>query len=324
MGIAMILAPATGSVLVFAIAVALTGVAQVGYTPNLHAYLSTRLPYEKRAMGMGVTEYSWALAGILGLFVSGYLIEVYSWKAPFYVIGSVLLLMSLVFGLLPKVERSSRFVRRTVGDAERPRVNPIAAVRDFFRLGEHARSAWAAIAVTGLNMFAMLHLLIIHGGWLQSEYGLGPSSLGTVALVFGVADLVASVTVSLFVDRIGKRRSVLIGVVGMVLGYTVLPFLNRSLVLAVLSIAIPRMSFEFAVVSNFPLLSEQAPQARGKVLSLSATAGLLGTTLAGLTGPAAYLRFGVWGLGPVSCAVALVSLTLLVAFVRERPHHSGQ
>ncbi|MFW6289177.1 MAG: hypothetical protein ACOC2Q_05295, partial [Spirochaetota bacterium] len=119
------------------------------------------------------------------------------------------------------------------------------------------------------------------------------------------------------------RRSVVIGVIGMVVGYAVLPFLNRSLSLAVLSIAIPRVSFEFAVVSNFPLLSEQVPQARGKVMSLAMTAGLLGATLAGLTGPAAYLQFGVWGLGPVSCAVALTSLVLLVSLVRERPHHGA-
>ncbi|HKJ84812.1 MAG TPA: hypothetical protein VKA06_01990, partial [Spirochaetia bacterium] len=99
--------------------------------------------------------------------------------------------------------------------------------------------------------------------------------------------------------------------------------LNRSLALAVLSIAIPRVSFEFAVVSNFPLLSEQVPESRGKVMSLGMTAGLLGATLAGLTGPAAYLRFGVWGLGPVSCVAALVSLVLLVSFVRERPHHES-
>ena len=316
MGVAMLVAPATGSVVVFAIAVALTGVAQVGYTPNLHAYLSTRLPYERRATGMGIIEYAWALAGIVGLFVSGYLIDAYSWKVPFYAIGSTLIVMSLLFGLLPGAEPKPVFADRREGGGT---ARLLATARDLVRLGEHASSAWGAIVVTGLNMYAMLHLLIIHGGWLQSEYGLSASSLGTVALIFGFADLVASVSVSLFVDRIGKRRSVIIGVVGMALGFAALPVLNRSLALAVIGIAIPRMSFEFAVVSSFPLLSEQAPASRGKVLSLSATAGLLGTTLAGLTGPAAYLRFGVWGLAPVSLGVSLVSLAILLAFVRDRP-----
>jgi predicted MFS family arabinose efflux permease len=308
-GIAMILAPASGSLLVFAAAVALTGAGQSGYTPNLHAYLSSKLPYEKRATGLGIIEYSWALAGILGLLASGFLMEAYSWKAPFYVLGAGLLIMSFVSGLLPVEDVRGEHVRRRTG-----------TLRSVFSLGEHAASAWAAIGVAGLNMFSMMHVMIAHGAWLQAEYALRPSRLGSVAMILGFCDLTASVLVSVFVDRIGKRKSVLIGVTGMVAGFAVLPFLNGDLVRAVASIAIPRICFEFAVVSNFPLLSEQAPHARGRVMSLGMTAGLIGTSVAGLTGPAAYLRYGVWGLGPVSCAAAVVSLLILVFLVRERPY----
>lgn len=310
-GVAMILAPATGSVLVFAVAIVLAGAAQSGYTPNIHAYLSSKLTYEKRAMGLGIIEYSWALAGIVGLSVSGYLMDAISWKAPFYVLGAGLVLMSFVFGLLPDENANTE-----------PVLTKRGSFRDFIHLGEHRLSAWSAIGITGLNMFAIMHVMIIHGGWLQAEYGLSPSRLGTVALIFGLADLTASVLVSVFVDRIGKRRSVMIGVAGMAAGCAVMPLLNTSLVLAVISIMAPRMFFEFAVVSNFPLLSEQVPDARGKVMSLAMSAGLLGATLAGLTGPAAYLRLGVWGLGPVSCAAALASFCLLTFFIRERPHRS--
>jgi predicted MFS family arabinose efflux permease len=352
LGIAMIVAAFTGSVVVFAGAVVLTGIGQSGYTPNLHAYLSAKLPYEKRAKGLGVIEYSWALAGIVGLFLSGHLIEAYSWRAPFLVIGCAVVVMAVAFSLLPRAstdgKRPAGPVAQTaptaqtapaghappaervatgVGAAERenggatsPKRSLIARARGFFVLGNHAGSAWAAIALSGLNMFAMIHVMIIHGGWLQAEYSLSPALLGTVALIFGLTDLTASVSVSLFVDRIGKRRSVTIGVVGMCVGFVVLPFLNLSLPLAVLSIALPRICFEFAVVSNFPLLSEQAPHARGKVMSLGITAALIGATLAGLTGPAAYLRYGVWGLGPVSAVAATASLLLLVFFVRERPY----
>ena len=319
LGIAMIVAPLRGGIAVFAIAVVLTGVGQSGYTPNLHAYLSERLPYEKRAMGLGIIEYSWALAGIVGLFASGYLIETFSWKAPFYLLGALLVFMSVVFSALPDAEGAP---------APKPcgrvglRVSISERFAGFFHLGPHARSAWAAIAVTGLNMFAMMHVMIIHGGWLQSEYGLTPSRLGMVALILGLCDLGASVSVSLFVDRIGKLRSVTLGLVGMVIGFALMPVLNLSLTLAIASIAIPRLSFEFAVVSSFPLLSEQTPRARGKVMSLGMTAGLIGASLAALTGPDAYLRFGVWGLGPVSLALSAVSLALIVLFVRERPHYT--
>jgi predicted MFS family arabinose efflux permease len=179
---------------------------------------------------------------------------------------------------------------------------------------------WAAIGVSGLNSFAMMHLTIIHGNWLSLEYGLGAGALGTVALILGLVDLSGSFLVSVSVDRIGKRRGVLIGVTGMAAGFLVLPLLNLSAVLAVVSIGVPRLFFEVAIVSQFPLLSEQNPKQRGKIMGLGMTAGLLGAAAAGLTGPVAYQRFGVWGLGPVSLGASVLSILLLLFLVRERPH----
>ena len=63
-GAGMIIAALSGNILIFALALLLTGIGHAGYTPNLHAYLSSKLPYEKRARGLGMVEYSWALAGI--------------------------------------------------------------------------------------------------------------------------------------------------------------------------------------------------------------------------------------------------------------------
>ena len=141
-----------------------------------------------------------------------------------------------------------------------------------------------------------------------------------MALAFGLVDLAGSFLVSVGADRIGKRRGVIIGVCGMTAGMAVLPILNRSLPLALLAIGMPRFCFEIAIVTGFSLVSEQVPAQRGKVMSLGMTVGLIGAMLAGLTGPAAYLRWGVWGLGPVSMASGLVSLLLLVLMVREAPH----
>ena len=41
------------------------------FVPNLHAYLSARLPYSLRARGLGMVEYSWALTGIIGAVALG-------------------------------------------------------------------------------------------------------------------------------------------------------------------------------------------------------------------------------------------------------------
>jgi predicted MFS family arabinose efflux permease len=319
-GAGMMIAAVFPNVFTFTIAMILAGAGQSGYTPTLHAYLSSKLPYEKRARGIGIVEYSWALAGIVGLFATGYLIEALSWRAPFFILGGIMVLMSFVYLTLPKGQQRAGQADSTPKTGFSPgRI--FRRIQAFLDLGPNARSAWGTIIINGLNFFAMMHVMIIHGGWLQREYGLGPAKLGNVALLFGFCDLIASVIVSIAVDRIGKRRSVMIGVAGVVVGYALMPFLNRSITLALVSLSIPRAFFEFATVSNFPLISEQVPKQRGKVLSLSITFGLIGSTIASATGPAAYVRFGVWGLAPVGLAAAAVSLLILIFIIKEQPKH---
>jgi predicted MFS family arabinose efflux permease len=321
-GTGMILAALTSHVWIFVLAMVLSGIGQAGYTPTLHAYLSSRLPWEKRAWGLGILEYSWALAGIVGLLFAGYLIEFFNWRAPFYFLGGMLLFFALIYGTLPGKTFKLHALRAT--DSYREEIGVLLRLRKFFTLpggsGAGPLSAWGTVVINGLNFFAMSHILIIHGGWLEQEYGLGAANLGKIALILGFFDLTASIIVSLAVDKIGKKRSVGIGITGAAIGYALLPFLNRSLPLAVLSIAIPRCFFEFAVVSNFPLMSEQIPEQRGKVLSLSMTVGLIGSTLAGITGPWAYYRFGVTGLGLGSLILVLISLAILLFVVKEPKH----
>jgi MFS family permease len=113
-------------------------------------------------------------------------------------------------------------------------------------------------------------------------------------------------------------------VAGIALFSGLLPVFDRGLAGALAGLVLVRFFFEFATVSNFPLLSEQFPEKRGKVMSFSLAGGLVGTTVAASTGPAAFFRFGVWGLGPVSMASAAVSLLLLGTLVKEAPYRNGE
>ena len=66
----------------------LSGLCFAAFVPTLQAYVSARLPYSRRARGLGILEYSWAITGIFGLYLMGQLIEATSWRAPFFVLGA--------------------------------------------------------------------------------------------------------------------------------------------------------------------------------------------------------------------------------------------
>ncbi len=321
-GLGMMLSGFSENVIFFAVGMILTGIGQAGYTPNLHAYLSSRLPYEKRARGIGIVEYAWALAGIGGLFLVGFLIEEFSWRTPFKLFGALLIFAAFIYSTLPGNHSDKK---NQLPDRKAAKLNiPLhRRIHRFLDLGPNARSAWGTIIIQGLNLFAIMHVMIIHGGWLEKEYGLSPTNLGSIAVIFGVADLIASIYVSIAVDRIGKKKSVAIGVAGMIVGYILMPFLNTGLYLAVFGLIIPRIFFEFATVSNLALISEQVPEQRGKVLSLSTTFGLIGITIASALGPITYYSTGVTGLAAVSFFAGLISFIIVILIVKDKRHSTS-
>ena len=107
---------------------------------------------------------------------------------------------------------------------------------------------------------------------------------------------------------------------GIVVGaaaYLLLPFLDRGLVAAVVGLTLARTVFEFTIVSHFPLLSEQLPLQRGRVLTLATSAGLLCATAAGVVGPWLYERSGIAAVSVVSATAMAVAAGLVTAFVHE-------
>jgi MFS family permease len=87
---------------VTAVGMILAGTGTFGFVPVLQAYLSARLPIRRRARGLGIMEYGWALAGIFGLYGFGFLIERTSWRVPFYIMGGVFLVGGAVVRLFPQ------------------------------------------------------------------------------------------------------------------------------------------------------------------------------------------------------------------------------
>ena len=310
-----------GSSRTFAVAtvgIVVMGLGIAGFVPTLHAYLSARLPYTTRARGLGMLEYSWALAGIIGLSVAGQIIAVSGWRLPLFLLAGGLIVMWFLLRALPTARLPTA---NRSADIE-PRPLPIftfrrQSIRDFFHLGDRAHSAYSTIIAGMLLFFAGMQLFITHGVWLNREYGLDASALGAVALALGCFDLIASVSVSLFTDRIGKLRSVILGATGVLIGYTIMPFLNAGVVGAVISIAVTRVCFEFGIVSHISLVSEQAPTQRGKLISLSSAIVTGGGTVATLTGPWLYTTQGIWGLVWSSVSATAIAVLLLATQVTE-------
>ncbi|MEM7033590.1 MAG: MFS transporter [Chloroflexota bacterium] len=301
------------------VGISLLGIGLAAFAPMLHAYLSQKISYAQRARGIGIVEFSWALSSIVGLSLIGQLIAWTNWRVPLFVLAGGLVVAWGAYGILPSdrpngtvvKEASSRGLKRENWQVQ------LQQAWAYFFFANKTRAVWGAILVYALNYFGMLHVIIVHSVWLTEEYGLDAKLLGLVALVIGLADLGGSGLVSLVSDRLGKRKSIILGTVGSLLVYLTLPLFNINIFTVIVSLVLLRLTFEFSLVSNLPLLSEIVPDQRGKVLTLNVVVSLMSGIVVGFSGPWAYTTYGVWGLGPVSAIAVLLSLFLLWRWVEE-------
>ncbi len=279
---------ASSAMWMVAIGMILAGLGTFSFVPTLQAYVSARLPYQKRAQGMGILEYSWALSGIFGLFLVGQLIELSSWRVPLYLIAGGLFVTAFLYGRLP-----STTAQRKAKISTKPTQTIWQIIRSFFVFAENKRSTWGVLSVAFLVMLAAMTIFINYGTWLTQDYGVEAAGLGTIALVIGLADLSGSVLASLTGDRLGKRRSLIFGTLFSAMAYFSLPFFDVGLVTAVIGLILTRIFFEYGIVNLIALASEQIPSQRGKVMSMTTAFALLGSTLAGFISPTIYATYGL-------------------------------
>jgi len=297
------------------VAMIIMGLGIFSFASLLQAYMSAFIPYRNRARGLGAVEVSWALAGIVGLSISGLLIQRFDWRAPFWFLGAGLLVAFFIFGALPRTKRRPRGKKKPI---KLPNLRHLfRQLRELVRFESNKKSAWGAVLVGALMVFGMVTLGMVYGTWLGEEYGLTPAQIGLVALVLGLADLSAIAAVSTLGDRIGKRRFVLVSVACSVIAYLLLPVLNTALYAAIFGIILTRITFEGGMVGNISLLSEQIPLQRAKVLTVASAAVTIGVALGNLVGPSSYSSWGIGAIGFVSAASALLATIIVFRWVKE-------
>ena len=282
------------------VAFVLFGLSKTAYDPAMQAYLSDAVPYHRRGRVLGITELAWSAAWLIGVPAAGFLIERAGWQAPF----TALTLLALV-GLL--------FTWRLPPDQPQ-RTSPTAS--HWARLC-HNRSAWLGMAVGLLFMFAIENVFVVYGAWMEETFRLSVGALGLASSVIGIAEAVGEGGSAGLVDRLGKKKAVLGGLLLNAGAYLLLPRLSGNLVSALVGLFVLFIAFEFSIVSSFPLISELAPGARGTLMTLNVAALSVGQMAGSLTAAPLWLRGGLSLNAVVSCGAALAAFALLLLFVTE-------
>lgn len=300
-GLALVpVAPVYGALLV---ALLLSGMGKLLFDPAMQAYIGDRVHYTRRGLAIAVTEVSWSGAFLLGMPLIGWLIDRSGrWYAPFP------LLAGLGFGaavLLWQVVPSD-----AAGSADRP------SLAQGARIVLAHPPALAGLA-TGFFLSGGNEVVgIVYGAWLEDAFALKVTALGAASIVIGIAELTGESAVAGWVDRLGKRRAVAAGLGANALAAVLLPALGFGVSGALVGLFLFYITFEFAIVSIIPLMTELVPGARATLMAGNVAAMSSGRMVGALIGPPLF-GLGLMANGITTAICNGIALALVIVLIRQ-------
>jgi DHA1 family inner membrane transport protein len=286
-------------------ALLLAGLGKTIFDPALQAYVGERVPFKRRGLVVGVLEFSWAGSTLVGIPLLALLIERSGWRAPFFVLGG--------FGLLGII--ALLFVIPADGRRKPLRSNAVTFWHAWAGLG-HERASLGMLGYAFFYSAANDNLFVVFGAWLEQSFGLSVVSIGMGASLIGAAELFGEGLTASFADRLGLRRSVILGLVFSVLSYGMFPFIGHNLLLALSSLFILFLIFEFTIVSSLSLSTELLPGSRATMMASFYAAAGIGRMLGALIGGVVWLKGGIPATGVVSAGITVMALISLELGVR--------
>ncbi len=284
-----------GSVTTFAVSFVVLIVGVNHFTIAGHAWIGHRVPYQGRSRAIGIFETSWAISLLVGAPILALLIRWVGWRGPYVALAVACGLATLV-------------VRATVAASE----PAVLHGTPTFKV-QLPPSAWppmlasASTAATGIGIF------VVSGTWLDDAHGVSTAGLGLIAAGFGAVELASSSAVALIADRHGAHRSVIAGLLLVGAGVAAMAVSGQSRTVAVIGLLVLLAGFEYAFVASLTLVTEAAPEARGRAIGISNSFGTIARAGAVVTSGQLYEAFGMTGSLVLATVTATIALALIIS-----------
>ena len=285
----------------------LAGMSKTVFDPALQAYVGERVPFQKRGLVIGLLEFSWAGSTLVGIPGIALLIDFFGWRAPFFVLGGFGIFGILTLLLLIPADRRGAIVQK----------GPSSAMKVMKQLIKQ-RAPLGTLCFALFFSIANDNLFVVYGAWLEQSFRLSIVALGAGTSIIGAAELLGEGLTASFGDRLGLRRSIIIGIILSAVCYGLLPFSSRTLPFAFLSLFALFLIFEFTIVSSLSLSTELLPGSRATMMSGFFAAAGIGRVIGSLIGSHIWLAGGILATGLVSGILCLFALTLFVRGIQGR------
>lgn len=291
----------------------LAGLGKSIFDPALQAFVGERIPFHKRGLAIGLMETAWSMTTLAAIPAVGLMIGAFGWRSPYFLLG---LLGLVMFGML----------WRLIPNHQHPegKLRPSLTLKQGWELIRTGSAVRGMIAFSFLMALANDNLFVVYGVWFEQAFDLKVIAIGLSTIVIGGAELLGELTTASLSDRLGLRRSLLLGLALTTLGYFLLPFVAIHLTVALIMLFFIFLTTEFSIVTSMALSTEILPQARATMMALNLATSGIGRICGIFFGTHIWNSGGIKTIGLVSafcCILAFISLWIgLRDFKAHAPH----
>jgi predicted MFS family arabinose efflux permease len=277
------------------------GISKALFTPQVQAFIGDVVPYEKRGTAIGIVELSWALSFIIGAPLFGFMVARVAWWAPFVLMG-IVAFVGLLLTLRYAITKNTALIGATEqldGSAAR------AVLRH--------RPAILFLVFGALISFAHQLMILSYAPYMIQTFGMTPVQLGLASIVLGVADVIAELLTIALVDRVGKRRAVLVSTALYIVSLGLVIVWAGALAPLLAGLFLVSLTFEFALVASLPVASELVPPARATMMGFVTFVHSFGRIIASL------IALPLFALGQITLVMAVALIAVVLSFVAFLP-----
>ncbi|MFI9201802.1 MFS transporter [Streptomyces sp. NPDC053048] len=283
---------------------AVAGLGAAMIMPSVYAMIAETFPFERRGKVMGIVVAGLLSSTVLGVPLGSYLAYLAGWRAAFFAVGAVSVLVHLlVLAMIP--------VTPPPAVEQRNSSSPLALYLGMVRRAVSTPAVLCVLGCTLLWAFALYGMFSNIGVFYAERFDFNEAQTGLAIMGSGAGSMTGALVGGRIADRLGKRKVLVVAALVAACGVTAVPLIGDHLV-AVLVVFI---TWGTAVGVGQPalnaLVSELRPEMRGTALALNGSAQYGGMMLA--TSIAAVLldngvSFNVIGAICGVCALAVLPL----------------
>jgi predicted MFS family arabinose efflux permease len=283
------------------IAVLLGMVGKLLYDPSMQAYIGDRVQYTRRGLAIAATELSWSAAFLVAIPILGWLIErTGRWEIPFPLLAA--------FGVWGAIT-----LWRTI-PSDTPQVHERPSLAQGIRVALRHTPARAGLIVSFSISASNEVISIIFGTWMEHSFGFKVAALGAARPSSASPNW--SLKEESPVCRPAANAARRAGVGANLFACLLLPVLGFGAEGALAGLFLLYVTFEFAIVSSIPLMTELVPDARATLMAGNVAALSVGRMVGALIGHPLF-SVGLLANSVTAAAFDLMALVALLVFLKH-------